>query len=148
MECSLETKLETSPDIFRNFSQISIISYLQTLLFLFDPPQHANRYHVDEIEKLWFFDSEQKMFFPDSNNKKKQKQKQSKDRFQCSFCPKIFTTIDPLYQHANRYHLEDIEKQWFFNPIRKMYLPKPPDLNKKQNQGPVIWYEKLIYVSK
>jgi hypothetical protein len=38
---------------------------------------------------------------PDSTSKpKKAKAKQSRDRFQCTFCPKIFTTIDPLYQVA------------------------------------------------
>jgi hypothetical protein len=80
------------------------------------------------------------MFLPNGKDPTRRGSK-SKDRFQCTFCPKIFTTIDPLYQHANRYHLEDIEKQWFYNPGRKMYLPKPPDLNKKPNQGPVIWCE-------
>jgi hypothetical protein len=42
-------------------------------------------------------------------------------------------------QHANRYHLEEIEKQWFYNPGRKMYLPKPPEHNKKPNQVTVFY---------
>ena len=46
-----------------------------------------------------------------------------------------------MHQLFYRYHLEDIEKEWFYNPLQKMYYPKPPDLNKKQNQGPIIWCE-------
>ena len=101
---------------------------------------HANQFHMDEIQNHWYLDIEQKMFYPKPPDKKK-KHRSSKDGFQCSFCPKIFTTIDPLYQHANRYHLEDIEKQWFYNPLQKMYYPKPLDVNKKHNHGPVIWCE-------
>ncbi len=33
-----------------------------------------------------------------------------------------------MYAHANRYHLEEVERDWHFDPVPKLYFPKPPGL--------------------
>ena len=133
---SLQLCNHLSTAVFYSLSTV-IFSIISTAIFL--SLQHCNQAHLEEISSQWCYDEGSKKFFPSAANQPKRSSK-PKDRFQCTFCPKIFTTIDPLYQHANRYHLEDIERQWFYNPGRKMYLPKPPDVGKKQNQVSPFWH--------
>ena len=61
------------------------------------------------------------MFYPKTVRAKKCISSLSK--IECSFCPKSFTHQDNFHQHANRYHLEEIEGQWTYDSARKMFFP-------------------------
>ena len=63
--------------------------------------------------------------------------KKKKRVYQCSYCPKIFTTPEPMYAHANRYHLREVERDWHFDPVPKLYFPKRPEERRRATDSSI-----------
>jgi hypothetical protein len=80
-------------------------SYLNML----DYNKHCLKDHLQQIRQDWLACPRCDLFFRNAqglllHTKAKHKEADSTNHnFQCSFCPKLFTRIHPMYQHANRF---------------------------------------------
>ena len=44
---------------------------------------------------------------------------------------------EPMYAHANRYHLEEVERDWHFDPVAKLYFTKPPEERRRVTESAI-----------
>ena len=42
-----------------------------------------------------------------------------------------------MYAHANRYHLVEVERDWHFDPVPKLYFPKPPEDRRRTRESSI-----------
>ena len=85
---------------------------------------HVNRYHLEEIENVWVYNSAKKMFLPPQPLENPNVSRLPSD-IECHFCDVVFDNVGALASHANAQHPAEVANEWLFDSTRGMYYPGP-----------------------